>query len=188
MNKQNWFPEIYNKLNKRANSFDILIFELENLNRPVTILETGCARFSENWDGDGMSTLIWDKLVNSIGGIVYSVDIDSNAVKFAKNLVSEQTLIHCGDSVEFLNLMSTTGLKIDLLYLDSYDIDWNNPEPSMQHHKNELDRSIKMLSKGSIVAVDDNLPDMGKGHLVGIEAEKLGWTPIINQYIRAWKV
>ena len=47
--------------------------------------------------------------------------------------------------------------KIDFLYLDSFDLDPNNPTPSQVHHIKELCACMKNISKGTIIAVDDHL-------------------------------
>lgn len=180
-----WLHTVSDKLTKRANAFDIITSKLEGLQRPVTIVETGCSRYENSWEGDGNSTIIWDKFVNYFGGQVYSVDIDPNSTAHAKLLVSDKTNVITSDSIEWLKLVD---LKVDLLYLDSYDIDWNNPDPSMRHHEKELNASLHLLSPGSIVAVDDNLPHVGKGYIVESVALSLGWKPIVDEYIKAWIV
>ena len=180
-----WLGTVYDKLSKRANAFDIITSKLEELNRPVTIIETGCSRYVDSWEGDGNSTVIWDNFVSNFGGEVYSVDIDPNHTVYAKALVSDKTTIVTSDSVQWLKGLS---LNADLLYLDSYDIDWNNPEPSMRHHENELMASMHILRPGSIVAVDDNLENVGKGYIVEQIANHLGWTTIVDEYIKAWVV
>jgi hypothetical protein len=180
-----WLGSVYDKLSHRANAFNIITSKLEELNRPVIIIETGCSRYSDSWHGDGNSTVIWDNFVSNFGGEVYSVDIDPNATIYAKTLVSDKTTIFTSDSVEWLKGLN---LYADLLYLDSYDIDWNNPEPSMKHHENELKSSMHIIKPGSIVAVDDNLENVGKGYMVEQIAKDLGWTTIVNEYIKAWVV
>lgn len=183
-----WLNSVYDKLSKRANSFDIITSRLEQLKRPVVIIETGCSRYQDSWEGDGNSTVIWDKFVNHCGGAVYSVDIDSNATDHAKKLVSAKTSIITADSISWLKGLTTLRQSVDLLYLDSYDIDWNNPEPSMKHHAMELNASLHLLQPGTIVAVDDNFPNVGKGYIVESVANALGWTNILNEYIKAWVV
>jgi len=180
-----WLGTVYKDLSKRANAFDLITSKLEELQRPVIIVETGCSRYENSWEGDGNSTVIWDKFVNAFGGEVYSVDINEDATKYARRLVSEKTKIFTSDSVEWLRSLD---LEVDLLYLDSFDIDWNNPEPSMRHHDKELDAAFRMLHKGSIVAVDDNLENVGKGYIVQARAEELGWIPLVNEYVKAWIV
>ena len=58
------------------------------------------------------------------------------------------------DSVKFLWSIPPEK-KIDFLYLDSYDIERENPHPSQMHHVKEMCVS-KNLKKGTIVVVDDH--------------------------------
>ena len=53
--------------------------------------------------------------------------------------------------------------RIDLLYLDSLDLDWANPHESALHHLKELCAASTMLREGSLVFVDDNQSSVGKG-------------------------
>jgi hypothetical protein len=86
-----------------------------------TIIETGCARMADSWEGDGMSTLVFGEHVTHCGGWLWTVDND------AVNLATAMTLSQpyrsritysLGDSVAFLRAF---GGPIDLLYLDSLD-------------------------------------------------------------------
>ena len=183
-----WLCTRYADLNARADAFDKITKHLETWGRDVVIVETGCLRQEGNWAGDGQSTLVWDAFVNYQGGTVYSVDLDVRAAALANSLTSDRTRVEANDSVAYLLRLATLGVGADLLYLDSYDIDWANPEPSMQHHEQELEAAWPMLHPGSIVAVDDNRPGVGKGYLVGLVAERKGWTVLADDYVRAWIV
>jgi hypothetical protein len=179
--------EINSRLNHRYDAMKAIISYLENLNKPLNIVETGCIRILDNWEGDGQSTILWDNLVNLTGGMVYSIDIDPIATSLTQSLVSDRVKVYTADSISTLTELALTDIKIDLLYLDSYDIDWDNPNLSMEHHLKEFKAAAGMLSKGSVVAVDDNII-LGKGYLIGLEAERLGYSTLIDSYIRAWIV
>lgn len=183
-----WLCTRYKELGARANAFDQITAHLETLGRDVVIVETGCLRQQANWGGDGQSTLVWDAFVNYAGGKVYSVDLDVKAAALANSLTSTRTTVDANDSVAWLLRLATIGLAVDFLYLDSYDIDWGDPQPSMQHHQKELAAALPMLAPGAVVAVDDNRPDAGKGHLVGLYAEREGWRVLVDEYVRAWIV
>ena len=183
-----WLQPRAQDLGKRYDAFYAICAQLEQLGRPVTIVETGCVRMEHNWAGDGQSTIVWDQFAQHVGGRVLSVDLDPHAAALAHSLTSDLTTVECNDSVAWLLHLATIGLEVDFLYLDSYDIDWSNPEPSMQHHMKEIEAAAPMLHPGSIVAVDDNQPDAGKGYLVGQYAEQHGWTELHNSYVRAWVV
>jgi hypothetical protein len=72
--------------------------------------------------------------------------------RFARELVAAEPL---GRDVP----TRSTGTRkcIDLLYLDSYDVDWNDPHPSALHHLMELCAAMPGLQSGSLVVVDDHL-------------------------------
>ena len=183
-----WLCTRYRDLAARGDAFATITAELESLGRDVTIVETGCLRQEGNWAGAVQPTLAWDAVVNYQGGRVYSVDLDVKAAALANSLTSDRTSVEANDSVAYLLHLATLGITVDLLYLDSYDIDWANPEPSMRHHEAELDAAWPMLAPGSIVAVDDNRGDVGKGGLVAVVAERKGWTVLTNDYVRSWIV
>jgi hypothetical protein len=87
-----------------------------------------------------------------------------------------------GDSVRVL---SSLNLKVDLLYLDSFDLELNNPHPSQLHHLKELTSSIQLLKPGTLIAVDDHrLPEgiIGKGKYVDEYLSQIGCRKIHDGY------
>jgi len=183
-------------------SLELLI--KNNTNKPSTIVETGCST-----NQGTKSTTLWDMFVNKYGGNVYSVDLNKHAVLQANQMTSDNTLVTCKDSVEYLQTFTQ---PIDFLYLDSYDVDFSNPLPSAQHHLNEFNAVKHLLHKGSIVLIDDtpisadwydnacNIPEndarrlnfntdmSGKGSLVNIELEKMNAIKILHQYQSLWEI
>lgn len=176
--------QMLKRTNQREESFRIMINHLRTNSYPL-IVETGISRQEDNYAGDGMSTLIWDTVINDIDGTLQCVDIDANACRFVKDRVSHRTMIYCGDSVKFLESKEREyeklSRKIDLLYLDSYDLDINNWHPSAQHHIYEL-LSIKgALRPGTLVAVDDNM--ITNGRIVGKGAYVAEWMATVGKKI-----
>jgi hypothetical protein len=174
-------------LDKRSRAFRRM-FEILEQKEPkdYLIVETGCARWQGNWAGDGQSTLLWDLFVNTHTGRVFSVDIDGNACRMAQSQVSANTTVCCSDSVAFL-ARTKFDRPVDLLYLDSFDLDVRNPHPSSLHHLMELTAIMPQLRKGTLVVVDDNLPNgPGKGMYVNTFFRHLGVSPIILDYQLAW--
>ena len=145
--------EMIGKTGKRQHSFNLMV---NHLNREsALIVETGCARKENNFDGDGMSTLIFDEYVKQYGGTFFSVDINPDNTAFAKSKCSK-AIVHTGDSVDFLYNLQVN--DIDLLYLDSYDFDPQKPHPSSLHHLMELTAVMPALKPGStMIVVDDNV-------------------------------
>ncbi len=146
------------------------------------ILETGCMRRVGNWDGDGQSTFLFDRFINTHQGNLFSVDISEEAVETASEVVSLRTFFRCGDSVKFLQELSPEH-KFDLVYLDSYDVDFENPHPSSLHHLFELCAILhKNCKKGTIIAIDDNKEGKGKGQYVAQFLDTIGATKIYDGY------
>lgn len=159
---------------QRQPSFELMIDHLKNIDNPL-IIETGCARDAKNgFDGDGYSTLIFDRYINDYNGELRTVDNNPGSVQWGKSQVSNKTQFTCTDSVRYLRQLNTeltqSGRYVDLLYLDSYDLDHGNPHPSSLHHIKELTVIFSRLRSGTMVAVDDNFGNknnrMGKGQYV----------------------
>lgn len=158
--------------------------ELLDQRRALTIVETGTARDGGgNCQGDGCSTLIWGDWAARNGAHLYSVDISPKAINKAvegcKPYLNNITFV-CSDSVNFLNQF---GQPIDLLYLDSYDLDLANPGPSQNHHLNEIIAAYPFLHKYSVVMIDDcAFACGGKGKLVIQYLLDRGWRIVMSDY------
>lgn len=177
--------EYYPKLGKRKNTFEKVFEYLESLNKQnPTILETGTARIENNWGGDGMSTLMFDRYINEKSGNFTSIDINQNNVNFAKSKVSSKSNLICSDSIIKLYEISRdeTYPMIDVLYLDSYDVDFNNPTPSCFHHMKELLAIFPKIQKGTLIVVDDNLNGKGKGQMIKDYMKNIGINPYFDEY------
>ena len=182
-----YFNGIKPRLNKRSAGFQKIFDFLAGLNSPV-IVETGTYREENNYEGDGCSTLLFDSFVDYHGGVVLSVDIDPEACELAKENTLFTEVIE-SDSVEFLGTLEG---KIDLLYLDSYNIaDWNNDWAPAAHHLKELFAAKNCIKEGTMIVVDDNLklPNgkrLGKGRLIYELMESLDIEPCFDDYQIGW--
>ena len=180
--------EMLSRTGKREEGFRFMIAHLRSCERPL-IIETGCAREEANFEGDGMSTLIFDSVAADCRGRVLSVDIDPDHVAFARARVGRRTAIACADSVGWI-----AGLKVrpDLLYLDSLDFVATDPWPSSVHHMYELAAALPLLRGGSLVAVDDNFPTLagvvGKGRCVAEFFARIGVPMVYDGYQRIWRM
>ena len=113
-------------------------------------------------------------------------------------MVSERTTVYCSDSVEFLwNIPEKR--KIDLLYLDSYDFEPENPIPSQKHHLNVLTAVMINLLKVSIMMVDviSNSPEFewftkiaqgGKAGFVKEFMKDIGAELLLDEYQIIWRL
>jgi predicted O-methyltransferase YrrM len=186
--------EMINRTGKRQTSFRMMIDHLKTVNNPL-IVETGCARISGNWAGDGMSTVIFDQFINDYSGELHTIDINSTNLAMAQSLVSSRAQLHCADSVAFLWTLNKqfrqANRYIDLLYLDSYDYEPNNPYPSMVHHIKEMAAIIDRMRPGSMLAVDDNMGSgasrHGKPKYIAELMETFGIPLLHEGYQLVWK-
>jgi hypothetical protein len=193
----------------RADSFRFAFQHLTNLNRPVCIVETGCVRNEGTFSGEGQSTLLFDKFSEFVKGtIVNTVDISSQSTDMCKKIVSNRIKVHTMDSVTFLRNDCANHIApfhhIDLLYLDSYDVDLNNPHDSALHHLKELLAASQLINKTTLILIDDS-PSVasffvndgqiqfasnpkvgGKGMYVGSYMSSIGNQPIIQSYQTGW--
>ena len=199
----------YPRLAHRAESFRFIFDYLAKLDRKVFIVETGCVRNEGTWEGEGQSTILFDKFAHhQEGSLVYSVDINPVNTALCKKLVSDKVQVVTGDSVPFLKELAKNppiGFPyIDLLYLDSYDVDFKNPHLSALHHIKELIAVSNLVSKDTLIVIDDaptsstcfinggkvtSLTDFtvgGKGMYVADYAKNIGAIQCITGYQAGW--
>jgi len=126
------------------------IFKHSN-SRPMNIFETGSSAY---WGAN--SSLLFDNYVKRYGGQFITVDIRKNANEFLNKNFSQFSKSYVGDSLNFIKKLNKKFLeKLDIVYLDSFDLDVNNPQPSMEHTLKEFIELDKHLSVGCLVAIDD---------------------------------
>jgi tetratricopeptide (TPR) repeat protein len=197
-----WFEaEARPRLVGRADTFAIMFEYLDGFDRPVTIIETGCARKDPAddfaWRGDGCSTIMFDRYVaeRTDGSVTHSVDIDRGAINACAPHISRKTGLHVGDSIEFLTMMADLHCDLDLLYLDSFDFDPGDPIPSATHHYRELVAAMPMIQPDTLVVVDDSPAGFdddnhaevgGKGFLVARHMALAGADLAFCSYQTGW--
>lgn len=138
------------------------VFEyLDSRPSPLLIVETGCARREGNWAGDGQSTVLFDKYISQRDqtSACLTVDISPASVEECRKLVSPRVQVTQDDSVHYLWSLArelvANGRKIDLLYLDSFDLDMVYWMPSAMHHLKELTAVMRCIDEHTLVVVDD---------------------------------
>lgn len=172
------------RLGKRAEAFTTIFtllqenFESEG---PLTIVETGCVRDLSNWEGDGNSTILFNLFAVETGSIFYSIDNNPGHCDLAGRTCPTARVL-CGDSVAMLYQLRSSVEVVDLLYLDSFDLDWKNPHPSALHHLKELCAAAPLLKAGSLVFVDDNSNGIGKGMYVSDFLSNIGAEKVFEGY------
>lgn len=115
------------------------------------IFETGTSAYGVD------SSRLFNEYVKKFGGRFFSVDINPKASKRLLLGRSHRTTYLISDSVEAIASLSSkySITKIDFVYLDSWDVDWNDPLPAATHGLAEFKAISKYLLPGSIVLIDD---------------------------------
>ena len=146
--------------------FDVIFGELEKLNlEKYYICETGCIRSLTQFDWQGNFTILANNFLEFHDGIIYTCNIDSDAINLCKDL--SKTKASLMDSILFLSTLNEIN-EVNLFYLDSMDIDKHNPVPSMKHHYDEFLTLIKNRTHGNFyLIIDDNISDnIQKGYYI----------------------
>lgn len=129
-------------------TFSKLFKEMEGLKNPL-ILESGIASAGTN------STYLFNEYVKKYGGFFWSVDINNKLVEQHKRNMCPATQLICDDSVSFFKKWAKENKEVNVIYLDSYDLDFYNPEPSGTHGLSEYKALIPVIKKNTLLLIDD---------------------------------
>jgi hypothetical protein len=140
----------YSGLNKHINylTFKKLFQEMDGLKNPY-ILESGIASAGTN------STYLFNEYVKKYGGFLWSVDINESLVNLHKGNMCPATQLICDNSVSFFTKWTKTHDTANVIYLDSYDLDFYNPQPSGNHGLAEYKSLIPVIKKNTLLLIDD---------------------------------
>lgn len=107
--------------------------------RGGVIVETRTPRGgTSNCLKDGCSTILFGDWAHKNSALLFSVDIDLEAIACASNaLVSVCDSVYFEES-DFVTFLQNFNQPIDFFYLDSFGYDINNPSPSQEHHLREF--------------------------------------------------
>ena len=105
-------------------------------------------------------------------------------------MVSKKTKITSSESVKFLWNLNIKK-NIDFVYLDSFDVEINDPLPSQLHHLKELCSLINKLNKGTLIVIDDHDAfftngKIGKSQYVNKFMEDIGAEKYFEGYQIGW--
>jgi hypothetical protein len=163
-------------------SFTKALSRLSSIENPQ-ILETGCIRQEEDWDGAGFSTFIFGHFAHYNDGKLYSVDMDEENCKFAKKWIDQfgdAVSIYTSRSEEFLESFTQ---PIDLFYADSADEGTPNFEEICLR---EVQLIQKNMRENSMILIDDTREKIGslvgKGKLAVPWLVENGWKVLYNSY------
>ena len=180
--KQASYPNIF----QRADAFRLIFSSLELMKKTsYNIVETGTTRKIGNWN-DGQSSYLFQEFLKEHSGNLKSVDINSENCNTARTLLDSTICnVYCDDSVNFLSTIDSA--KVDLFFLDSYDVDWNNCDLSAAHHLKEFKTIENNLNPGTIIAIDDNTyihgNRTGKGRDIFDYLQNKNILPIYDKYM-----
>lgn len=197
-----FYNDVRDRLGHRQSGFDYIFQYLGDYEDPI-IVETGCARQLDNYSGDGQSSLLFDKYINKYGGEFYTVDISKESTDYCRSrMTCDKTVVVTNDSITELKKLNywfqDRNLKIDFLYLDSFDAPRDKPEvvyESALHHLYELLTIAPSLKNGALIGVDDNWTEerdgktilAGKGQFVFDYMQKSGRPLVRDGYQLFWK-
>jgi hypothetical protein len=125
------------------------LFKQMNQQKNLMILETGIASAGTN------STYLFNEYIRKYGGQLWSVDINQQLIDMHKGNMCYGTTLICDDSVHFLNEWVKSYPRADVVYLDSWDLDWYNPHPAAKHGLNEYIAILPSLKTNSLLLIDD---------------------------------
>ena len=189
---EDYYEEVKPLLGLRELGFTRIFEHLDNIKDPV-IVETGTVREDYNFEGDGCSTVLFDNYIGKKGGTLITVDIDPAACKNARTVTTNAEVVEA-DSVEYL---ATLDGKVDLLYLDSFNIyNWLDDWEASGHHLKELFAAKNVIKDGTLIVVDDNLygtsvgqksnQKFGKGRMINEMMKSIGIPIHIDGYHMGW--
>lgn len=197
-----FYNDVRNKLGHRISGFDYIFGYLKDKKDPL-IVETGCARQLDNYEGDGQSSLLFDKYINEYGGEFHTIDIAPESTDYCRSkMTSSNSNVYTDDSITRLKILNEKLLKenkkIDFLYLDSFDAPRDKPEVCYQsalHHLYELLTIAPSLKPGALIGVDDNWIEtknnqqhlMGKGQFIYDYMSKVNNPLLHNGYQMFWR-
>jgi hypothetical protein len=193
-----FYDDVRSRLGHRQSGFDYIFDYLKTLKEPL-IVETGCARQLDNYEGDGQSSLLFDKYINEYGGHFWTVDLSEESVNYSRSkVISENSAVALGDSItklkELNSILLQSQKKINFLYLDSFDAPRDEPDVVFQsalHHLYELITIAPSLADGALIGVDDNWVEEGKlggkGQFVFDYMQKCGRPLCHDGYQLFWK-
>jgi predicted O-methyltransferase YrrM len=172
----------------RAVGFDIIWRLLLNQQLDsYSIIETGTLRTPNNWM-DGQSAALFTAFVDTYSGQVRSVDIDPEACAVSRAAIgSDRFSVACSDSVDWLQTLTDLN-QVNLFYLDSWDVNWDNDTESAEHHLKEFRVIESHIQPGTVVVIDDNSrwaannQRTGKGRKVVEYLEAQGRYPVYDEY------
>ncbi len=150
----NWFYRryYYSGSNCRYPTFQLALNMLAALDYPPVIVETGCQRLADDL-GAGMSTSIWGEFCQRNGGRLHTVELSGKNLEVCRQCTQAWS-VHINyvlsDSADWLG--KATGVKADLLYLDSMDYDYGGLL-NLYGGQEDINAAIKAVDQLSLAEI-----------------------------------
>jgi hypothetical protein len=125
------------------------LFKNMNNRSDLVILESGIS------SAGTYSTYLFNEYIKKYGGRFWSVDTNQYLVDVHKGNMCPGTTLICNDSVAFFKYWVKQNDKVDVIYLDSYDLDWYNPQPAAMHGLNEYLALLPVFKPQTLLLIDD---------------------------------
>ena len=131
-------------------TFKALFESMKGLKNPM-ILESGIA------SAGTQSTYLFNEYVRKYGGQFWSVDINPDLVHKNQGNMCPATKLICNDSVSFFNdwVQDHKNTPANVIYLDSWDLDFYNPQPAGLHGLREYKSLLPAIQKDTLLLIDD---------------------------------
>ena len=187
LNHTEYFKKYEHSLQGRYPTMQTALNLLVQFTDQPMIVETGCMRGFQDW-GAGMSTYLFAEFVTQFGGYFHSVDIAESNVEIAQYACQDKIAhIHHSDSIEFLK--SWDKGKIDLLYLDSFDMGnvASRTREASHHQLTEIETAFDKLNDRALILLDDtNFIGQGKAGLSRAFLRTAGCVELYNYQQSLW--
>jgi hypothetical protein len=127
------------------------LFVQMNERKDLNILESGISSAGTS------STYLFNEYIKKYGGRFWSVDINQDLIDMCQGNMCPGTTLICNDSIKFFSefCIKNKELKADVIYLDSLDLDWYNPDPAAIHGLNEYLSLLPTYKKNTLLLIDD---------------------------------
>jgi len=133
-------------------TFKKLFENIVNIKEPI-ILESGISCYGTH------STHLFNEYIRKYGGRFWSVDIRPELVESVRGNMCPGTQLVCDDSVKFFNnwvqISKDYNITPDVIYLDSFDLDYYNYIPSAEHGLKEYKALTSTFRKNTLLLIDD---------------------------------
>jgi FkbM family methyltransferase len=151
--------EIRPQLGPRAESMGRIFEYLDRLDRPVGIIETGCAPSPQPWPSPAGATALFDLYAeHHPGSAIQTIGADEPAAAARRQLVSGRVTIHTGDSIAILHALAQTqaAAPLDLLHLGCGPFDYAEPAAPALRAFGEFIAISPLLRPETLVVVDES--------------------------------